>query len=344
MVNYSIQDYDRALEKAGRFIRGLQNPDGSVKGINPDTFWGYYSQPLGLRGLGSPEDWNRANRCVDYIKRRFLNPDGSIELVTESRWKEKVISGDLYAAAFLIHGAAVWERFDVAGPMINYLLKYQDRESGGIFHRTKNRRFIEASATADAGIGMIMTGHITEAVRAGHFLVKIHDAQPDFNKRYLTIWDTQKKELFDGDSTVKDIPDSNLVRENPGGANTYWEAGYTIAFMVDLYNVTRNKEYLRVAQELFEILSGYKGFNFHIWKIPWACARLYQTTGEQKYLDTARTMADRIVSMQQSDGGFSPGASARPEYSYSELQSDIVELVDVACQLAFFMSEVRAIL
>jgi len=344
MVKYSVENYERVLEKAGQFIRGLQNRDGSVKGIKQDTFWGYYSQPLALRGLGSSEDSNRANRCINYIKRNFLNTDGSVKLVTESRWTEKVIAGDLYAAAFLIHGAVVWERFDVAGPMIKYLLRFQDKESGGIFHRTRNRRLIEASTTADAGIGMIMTGHIEEAQKAGRFFIKIHDSQPDSDSRYLTTWDTQKKELFDGDTDVIDIPDSSLIRENPKGANTYWEAGYIMIFMVYLYNVTGKKKYLKVAEELFEIVSSYKDFEFHIWKTPWACARLYQTTGEQKYLDTARIMADQIVNMQQSDGGFSPGSSARPEYSYSELQSDIVELADVACQLTYFLSEVRAIL
>jgi hypothetical protein len=67
----TAEDYDRAIEKVGQFLRARQNPDGSIRGIEPDTFWGYYSQPLALRGTGSLEYWSRANRCIDYIKRKF---------------------------------------------------------------------------------------------------------------------------------------------------------------------------------------------------------------------------------------------------------------------------------
>lgn len=337
---YTVEDYDKAIEKAGQFIRKRQNPDGSVKGIKPDTFWGYYTQPLALRGTGSLQDWSRANRCIDYVKKEFLNSDGSFTLLTQPRWIKKVIAGDLYAATYLIHGASLWERFDVAGPAVKYMLRFQDKDTGGIFYRIKNRRFIDPPTTAHGGIGMILTGHLKEAEMAGGFFVKLHNLQHDMENRYLTIWDIKKKGLLMDYENFKDRPDSTQIRENPNNANAYWDSGYIMVFMTNLYHVTGDKKYLRVARELFDVISKYKDFKTHIWKTPWACARLYQATGDQRCLKAARTMADRIVSMQQEDGAiWSEGKSV-----YLEQQSDAITLMDMTCQLTYFLSEVRAVL
>lgn len=337
---YAIEEYDKALEKAGEFLRTQQNPDGSVKGIELDTFWGYYSQPLALLGTGSSKDWNSANRCIDYIKSKFLDSDGSLKVVTETRWKEKIVAGDLYAASYLIRGASLRERFDVASPAVKYLLRFQDKESGGIFYRIENRRFIDPSVTANGGIGMILTGHLKEAEMAGQFFVRLHTLQPNLEEGYLTIWDAKEKKLLTGSENLNDVPDSTLTPENKNNVNAYWDAGYIMVFMTYLYHIAGNKRYLRVAQELFDAVSNYKGFKLHVWKTPWACARLYQTTREQKYLDVAITMANRIVSLQQSDGGFCPEDWS----SYSILQSDMVQLIDITSQLTYFLSEVRAVL
>lgn len=48
--------YDRALGRAGAFLRGMQRRDGSTAGAG--SVWGYYSQPLALLSGGSPEDWS----------------------------------------------------------------------------------------------------------------------------------------------------------------------------------------------------------------------------------------------------------------------------------------------
>lgn len=274
------------------------------------------------------------------LRESFLKPDGSFELVTEPRWIKKALAGDLYAATYLIHGASLWERFDVAGPAASYMLRFQDKESGGIFYRTRNRRFIDPSATANGGIGMILTGHLKEAEIAGDFFVNLHNLQPNMNNRYLTIWDTKKKGLLTDYENVKNIPDSIQIRDNPNDTNAYWDSGYIIVFMTYLYHATRNKEYLRVARELFDVISKYKDFDIHVWKTPWACARLYQATRDSRCLKAARTMADRIVSMQQEDGAM--WSEGRP--SYLEQQSDVVTTIDMTCQLTYFLSEVRAVL
>ena len=67
--------YDRALGRAGAFLRGMQRRDGSSAGAG--SVWGYYSQPLALLS-GSPEDWSCANRCLDFVRREHVTAAGTV--------------------------------------------------------------------------------------------------------------------------------------------------------------------------------------------------------------------------------------------------------------------------
>ena len=124
------------------------------------------------------------------------------------------------------------------------------------------------------------------------------------------------------------------------GANAYWDSGFIIAFMTYLFHATGDKEYLRIAEEHFDVVSKYEHFLINVMKTPWACARLFQATGEQRYRDAAKTMAHQILNAQQEDGGFFLGRQA----SYSELQSNVASLIDSASQLTHYISQVRAVL
>jgi hypothetical protein len=342
VLKFNVDNYDKALELAGQFLRTRQNVDGSVNGA--DTLYGYYTQPVAFLGTGSTTDWSYANRCIDYVKRNFLMSNGSLKVASPH------FVGDFYPYAWLIRGASLWERFDVAGPVIRYMLKYQDRDSGGVFYRRKNRRLIDPSVTANGGIGMILNGYLKEAEMAGCFFIKLHDSQPDPEKRYLTVWDAKKNEYLTNYDNIKDVPwgeGSILDRErkyDPNtkgiGANAYWDSGFIMGFMTYLYYTTGDNEYLRIAEEHFDLVSNYKHFFTNVMKTPWACARLYQATGRQRYLDAATSMADQICSMQQHDGGFFLGRKS----SYSELQSDVASLIDSSSQLTHYLSQVRAVL
>ena len=349
MTKCTAEDYDRTLRNAGQFLRSRQHPDGSVTG--GDTIWSYYSQPLALLSGGSTSDWRFANRCLDHVQKTFLAENGRLRI------EPFPLVGDLYPYPYLIRGASIWGRSDLAAPLTRFLLRHQD-ECGGFRFRLGNQRLIDPAVTPHGGVTMILTGHREEAERAGRFLVRLHDSQPDRANRYLTVWDTQNGGLLSDYAGLEDVPwgdGSLLVRGNPKGGNAYWDLGFMMAFLCALYRVTGEGEYLRVAREMFDVMSRYKGFSNHVWKTPWGCAALFQATGEQRFLDAATAMADEIVRTQQLDGGFFLGAQScyvdesGESWSYgfknyAELQTNVPILMDTAAQMTHYLAQVRAVL
>ena len=110
--------YDRALRRAGAFLRGRQRRDGSTSGAG--SIWGYYSQPLALLSGGSPDDWSCANRCLDFVRRAFLTAGSTVSV------QPLPYVGDLYVYPYLIRGAAIWGRSDLAVPLTGTLVRFQD--------------------------------------------------------------------------------------------------------------------------------------------------------------------------------------------------------------------------
>ena len=350
MANLStVNAYDLTLGRAGQFLRSRQEPDGTTPGA--DSIWGYYSQPLAFLSAGSVSDWNCANRCLDLIQRDFLTDNGTLQI------EAFPLVGDLYPYPYLIRGAATWGRVDMAVPLTRFLLRFQD-ECGGFYYRMDDPSLIDPAVTAHGGISLILTGHLREAERAGQYFTRLHDLQPDPDGRYLTVWDTKSGRLLSDYGAAEDVPwglGSQLVRDNPQGGNAYWDIGYMMAFLTALFQTAGDRDYLRVAEEMFDVVSRYKGFHHHVWKTSWGCAALYQATGKAKYLQAATAMADEIVKTQEEDGGFFLGdqscyvddAEQQWSYafgSYQELQDNVPILMDTAAQMMHYLAQVRAVL
>ena len=246
MESGSVERYERTLRRAGEFLRGLQRPDGSVEGA--DTIWGYYSQPLAFLGTGSPADWRSANRCLDHIRDTFLDADGSL------RVDALPLVGDLYTYPYLIRGASIWGRFDVAVPLTRSLLRFQDA-CGGFRYRRGDPRLMDPAVTPHGGVALLMTGHVSAAERAGRLLVRLHAAQPDPANRYLTVWDTSLDGPLAEYAGLDDVAwgrGSLLVRANPAGENAYWDIGFTMAFLCALSRTTGDPQFVHVARDQFE--------------------------------------------------------------------------------------------
>ena len=249
--------YDRALGRAGAFLRGMQRRDGSTAGAR--SVWGYYSQPLALLSGGSPEDWSCANRCLDFVRREHVTAAGTVGV------EPLPYVGDLYVYPYLIRGAATWGRTDLSVPLARSLARFQD-PCGGIRYRIEAPGLIDPATTAHGGIALLATSHLQHAQRAGRFLLRLHRMQRDPADRYLTVWDTRCDAPVSDYDSGADMPwgsGSALRRDNPEGGNAYWDIGYIIAFLTALSRATGSPEYLGAARELFDLFDGYAGFADH---------------------------------------------------------------------------------
>ena len=201
--------YQKTLRRVSEFLRGRQRPDGSVAGA--DNIRGYYSEPLAFVATSSPADWRSANACLGLVRNTFLDEERSL------RMEPLPLVGDLY----LIRAASIWGRIDVALPPKRALLQFQDA-CGRFWYCRSDPRLTEHAFTRHGRVSLLLTGHVSEAEQAGRLLVRLHEAQPDPETRYLTVWDTSLDGLLDHFTGVEDVAGgrgSLLVRDNFAGEN-----------------------------------------------------------------------------------------------------------------------------
>jgi hypothetical protein len=341
--------YRATIERGCAFLRDRQRPDGSVLGC--DSVWGYYSQPIALHAGGSGDNWGVANRCLDHVVAAYSDGQGRLSI------ESLPLVGDLYPYPYLIRGAVAWERFDIAGRLADRLLESQ-LECGGFAFRIGDDRIVDPAATSHGALSLIAAGRLEEAIRAGDLIRRLHDAQPEPSRRYLTVWDAQADAPMDDYAGLTDMPwgEGSILRtENPAGANAYWDVGFMIALMSALFSLTGDSDYLRVGRQMFDLFRDYRGFDTHIWKTPWGCAALYQASGTRDALDVAIKMGDEIVSTQQPDGGFFLGdqsnyvSESERDWSYgfadyAELGENVPILLDTASQMTYYLGRVASVL
>ena len=100
--------YDRALGRAGAFLRGMQRRDGSTAGAG--SIWGYYSQPLALLSGGTDLPWGSGSAL------RRDNPEGG-----NAYWDIGYIIAFLTA---LSRATGSHEYLDAAGEMFDLFHGY----------------------------------------------------------------------------------------------------------------------------------------------------------------------------------------------------------------------------
>ena len=341
--------YRATIERGCAFLRDRQRPDGSVSHCG--SVWGYYSQPIALHAGGSGETWKTANRCLDHVISAYS--DGRGQLSVESL----PLVGDLYPYPYVIRGAVAWERFDIATHLADHLIGTQ-LECGGFPFRVDDGRIVDPAATAHGALSLIAAGRIVEAIQAGDLIRRLHDAQPEPSRRYLTVWDAHADAPIGDYRGLDDMPwgeGSMLVTKNTANANAYWDIGFMIALMASLHGLTGDRDYLRVGRQMFELFRGYRGFETHVWKTPWGCAALYQASRAPDVLEVACRMGDEIVSTQQPDGGFFLGdqsnyvTEAEQDWSYgfkdyAELGDNVPILLDTASQMIYYLGRVASVL
>src|SRR5208283_5844089 len=106
----SVDEYDDAIARAGRWLKAQQRPDGSSGEGLP--LWAYYTQPMAFRAAGEALS---ATRCISFTKARFMGRRGALDVNREG------IEGITYAPAWTVVNAQMWDRLDVSYPVSDWI-------------------------------------------------------------------------------------------------------------------------------------------------------------------------------------------------------------------------------
>ena len=124
----SVGEQCRASAKRGvAWLLDQQNPDGSWKGLQQPAIESFYkaSPAFGLMGERSA-----ASRCLDYVQKHFLQPDGDF-LPRELFWLINVHY--LYGNAYIIIGAHHAARYAISTPATAFMLSQRHPAHRGFY-------------------------------------------------------------------------------------------------------------------------------------------------------------------------------------------------------------------
>ena len=325
------QIYQNAIKKGAGWIREHQGEDGSHEGAS--NVMAYYTCPLALQAAGHAQD---ALRCLDYVKKNFISPTGSLII------PQTMLGMAAYAPSWLARAAHQWGKMDLSYELMPSIMDFQDSGTGGFFGSRKERDsgkgIMEFDTSAVAIMACIWTGHREAAIKGGEYLLSLDRLQPERDKRYY--FDLTSDGVMKTDPGDQDPRKAYLEKGKP--LQMYYKTGLYTALMTYLYRIDPKQEYLEAAircadfslncaDDVFATILAHK--------FCWGAAELYQETGEARLREASLAIADYLASQQMADG----------RWHYVELvpkfEDQPVELqFDICAQLTTWISKALEVL
>jgi hypothetical protein len=286
--------YREAIRKGAGWIRAHQAGDGSHVGAS--DVLAYYTCPLALQAAGHTLD---ALRCLDFVKKSFVRPDGSLTI------PESLEKTAAYAPSWLARAAHQWGRVDISHGLMKSILSFQDPQTGGFFgscaERDAGRGTMDFDTSSVAIMACIWTGHLEEAARGGEYLLQLDQLQPDRDRRYYYVLTSDGKLQTDPGAD-----DSRTVYMEKGQPlQFYYKTGLYTALMTYLHRVNPRQEYLEAALRCADFALNCADDVFSTilaHKFCWGAAELYQQTGAERLREASLEIADYLARKQRPDG------------------------------------------
>ncbi|XP_078664564.1 uncharacterized protein LOC144907408 isoform X1 [Branchiostoma floridae x Branchiostoma belcheri] len=252
----------------------------------------------------------QAHTMLDFIKTTFMREDGDFISPGMDTGK-KSINGAYnefysYTNGWIAMAALRMGRFDVATYAYQYLKTFLHPTLGGC---TTKGPYVEGSdnvvdllSTAHLGLTFLYFGDI-ECGRLCGELVKKFVEKKEEDKFYLRMSnDGELIKNYEADSADFYV----IQADQPQQA--FFMIGYPMAFCVKLYAATGDETYRTCAEQIFHFCKtcheSIYAFSYSH-KVAWGSALLASCSVEsQKYAESARKIADYLVNLQSSRGGF----------------------------------------
>jgi hypothetical protein len=285
--------YDRALTQ---FARWMTEHRPLSPSFHPDCV-PYAAMPLYAQAVGDADLLARTMLFVEDRCRQnadaFLHPP-SRTLVP-------------YRAAWFLLGAVLSQHFTLARWLESWILPYLHRPTGGVFGTTEARHAghgeICFDSTTHVCAVLCVAGNIAEAARIGDFLRRLVAAQPEPNRRFFCTWHTDGRLMTEFDS--KQARNHAIAWESP--QQYLYKVGLLVRAFALLYARTNEAAYLDLAESLHRNAIDRSP---DVWrntvshKLGWSAHTLWLITRKREYVSDACNMADRLVDLQQPDGGY----------------------------------------
>lgn len=319
----------KLLESARRgaaWIASQQGSDGAF--CKPeDGVGGYYKVPYALSIAGEHE---RALRLLSWVERHHLTRDGDFRAPERKAREPFHDSWPVYANAWLVQGAHLAGREEIAQRGAVFLRRFQ-LPCGGYYALDAAIRYIEPVNTAWGGMAAAATGFPEDAHRAANLLARMVDEQPDPRRFYWRMSALGELETGDGAPHV----DAGRTKQ------IYYNPGIALILLATL----GSDSHLRAAQRIVEFSNTCAEDVYRFppsGKLGCGAAILYSRTRDALAQHAALAVAEYLAETQQPDGRW----LLPNEEPYSRLANkDGFEVVlDVTAEFTTFLFRIAELL
>jgi hypothetical protein len=277
----------------------------------------HYKGPCFWAAVG---DMKMAGVYRKLMAERFLRADGDFRTAPDVKgflsFPCTTVNQYLYPNGWITTGLLKMGAYDLARQALKFILKFQDPQHGGFYYAfdpttgTIDKSLMDSSSTSSAGIALLACGRLTEAVRAGDFILRLLELQPEPETYYFSCMKADgtlhtdvmgNEDQWDANSRKQKC----LSAKHDGFNELTWLVGKPTKFLTRLYTATGEAKYLEGAKKcfwFFHKLQERAWINYASCKTMWAGAELYRITGEQAYADTAVRLLDFYCRTQSPSG------------------------------------------
>jgi hypothetical protein len=285
--------------------------------LNIKDLSAHYKAPYLYAALGDPI---KARRYADLMEKRYLQKDGDFRTEGSNKgWSHLRVSPEnryIYSNGWIITGLRRLGTYGLADRGIEFVRSFQSSELGGFFSRFDekthriNNSYLDSSSTSSAGLALLATGFIEQAVAAGDFILQMIAAQPDPDRYFYSSWQAEQGLMTDiwgneDQNSLRGRKQFCLSTEADPCQELTWLIGKPMKFLAKLYDQTREKKYLDGAIFLFDFfhkLAEGRWKNYASCKVMWAGAEIYRHTGERRFAETAERILEWFCKSQDTSG------------------------------------------
>ena len=285
--------------------------------LTREDIQGYYKAPYAWAAVG---DMKMAGIYRRVFAERFLRDDGDFRAAEDAKgfyeFECTVKNQYIYPNGWLISGLQKLGAYDMVQKALRFILDFQDPRHGGFYKsfdpKTKmiEKSLMDSSSTSSAGMAMLTCGQISQARRAGDFILRLLELQPEPDKYFFSCMKldgTLHTDVFESEDQwdPEGRKQKCLSTQADGAAELTWLIGKPTKFLTRLYTATGDSRYLdgaRIAFDFFGKLDENAWTNYASCKTMWAGAELYRLTGEERFAQTALRILD-FYSESQSPAG-----------------------------------------
>ena len=292
-----LESYREACRKGTDFLLRSMNRDGSIGPVQEGLY--YYRVPWAYALMG---EISAASRVMDWIRTNMFTPQGAFEGTTPQGVFEQRYGS--YPLACLLVGATMLQRFDITYPGTQRLLTWQDPQSGGFYNRrgeAPDGSEQELFPAAQGGMSLLLVGQLDAALRAGEFLARLWELQPDVEHRLYHVFSPGKGLVTDYAPEDEAL---YLTRKDEPWQHHY-NGGIAAALLTKLHMATGAPKWLELARQYqnFSMTTHECQFqSMQTCKSGWGSGLLYVVTREEPYRDWTARLGDWFVEHQLEDG------------------------------------------